>query len=101
MAYLSCHLWLVIEQNPQSARRNNSPGGQISRWFLLLSEDLSASNYPGAATRCPFRKSCASMFWARQGVQSWPGAPHVALSLLYAKDMDHACTYGVPGIPRS
>jgi hypothetical protein len=24
------------EQNPQSARRNNFPGEQISRWFLLL-----------------------------------------------------------------
>jgi len=34
-------------------------------------------------TRCPFRKSCASMFWARQGVNSWAGSPHVALSLLY------------------
>jgi len=37
------------EQNPQSARRNNVSGEQISRWFLLLSENLSASNYPGAA----------------------------------------------------
>src|SRR5262249_22232552 len=37
------------EQNPQSARRNNFPGEQISRRFLLLSENLSASNYPGAA----------------------------------------------------
>ena len=33
-------------------------------------------------TRCPFRKSCASMFWARQGVKSWAGSPPVALSLL-------------------
>ncbi len=39
----------TIEQNPQSARRNNFPGKQISRWFQLLSENLSASNYPGAA----------------------------------------------------
>src|SRR5712671_4603575 len=38
------------EQNPQSARRNNVSGEQISRWFLLLSENLSASNYPGAAS---------------------------------------------------
>src|SRR6266481_6849346 len=37
------------KQNPQSARRNNFPGKQISRWFLLLSEKLSASHYPGAA----------------------------------------------------
>jgi aerobic carbon-monoxide dehydrogenase large subunit len=37
------------KQNPQSARRNNFPGEQISRRFLLLSENLSASNYPGAA----------------------------------------------------
>jgi hypothetical protein len=37
------------EQNPQSARRNNFPGEQISRRFLLLSENLSASNYPAAA----------------------------------------------------
>jgi hypothetical protein len=35
------------------------------------------------ATTCPFRKSCASMFWARQGVKSGAGSPHVALSLLY------------------
>src|SRR6267143_701188 len=39
----------VYEQNPQSTRRNNFPGGQISRWFLLHSKNLSASNYPGAA----------------------------------------------------
>jgi hypothetical protein len=37
------------EQSPQSARRNNCPGEQISRWFLVRSENLSASNYPGAA----------------------------------------------------
>src|SRR6266568_2024091 len=37
------------KQNPQSARRNNFPGEQISRWFQLLSENLFASNYPGAA----------------------------------------------------
>ena len=37
------------EQNPQSVRRNNFPGEQIPQWFLLLSENLSASNYPGAA----------------------------------------------------
>jgi hypothetical protein len=37
------------EQNPQNARRNNFPGEQISRQFLLLSENLSASNYPGSA----------------------------------------------------
>jgi hypothetical protein len=37
------------EQNPQSARRNNFPGEQISRWFLLLSENFSASSYTGAA----------------------------------------------------
>jgi hypothetical protein len=30
-------------------RRNNFPGKQIPQWFLLLSENLSASNYPGAA----------------------------------------------------
>ena len=38
-----------IEQRPQSVRRNNFPGEQIPQWFLLLSENLSASNYPGAA----------------------------------------------------
>jgi hypothetical protein len=41
---------VLIQQNPQSARRNNFPGEQKSRWFLLLSEHLSASNYPGAAS---------------------------------------------------
>jgi hypothetical protein len=41
--------WKRNEQNPQNARRNNFPSEQISRWFLLLSENLSASNYPGAA----------------------------------------------------
>ena len=30
-----------------------------------------------ATTRCPFRKSCASMFWARQRVKSWACALHV------------------------
>jgi restriction system protein len=39
------------KQNPQSARRNNFPDGHISWWFLLLSENLSASNYPGAADK--------------------------------------------------
>jgi hypothetical protein len=37
------------KQNPQSARRNNFPGEQIARRFLFLLENLSASNYPGAA----------------------------------------------------
>src|SRR5258708_35038279 len=37
------------KQNPRSARRNNFPGEQISRRFLLLSESLFASNYPGTA----------------------------------------------------
>ena len=41
------------EQNPQSARRNNFSGEQISQWFLLLSANLSASNYPGAAQTGP------------------------------------------------
>ena len=46
------------EQNPQSARRNNFSGEQISRWFLLLSENLSASNYPGVATAAkPIREN--------------------------------------------
>jgi hypothetical protein len=40
----------AYEQNPQSARRNNVPGEQISRRFLLLSGNLSASNYPGPAS---------------------------------------------------
>jgi hypothetical protein len=53
----------VYEQNPQSARRNNFPGEQISRWFLLLSEDLSASNYPGAAHTPSFPTSPASGDW--------------------------------------
>ena len=42
---------LIIEQHPQSARQNNFPGEQLSRGFLLLSENLSVSNYPGAAQR--------------------------------------------------
>src|SRR5207245_3685899 len=37
------------EQHPQSARRNKFLGEHISRWFLLLSADLSASHDPGAA----------------------------------------------------
>ena len=41
----------ISKQNPQSVRRNNFPGAQIPQWFLLLSENLSASNYPGAASR--------------------------------------------------
>jgi hypothetical protein len=49
------------KQNPQSARRNNFQGEQISRWFLLLAENLSASNYPGAAdsTLCLLRDTLA------------------------------------------
>ena len=30
-------------------RRNDFPDEQVPQWFLLLSEKLSASNYPGAA----------------------------------------------------
>jgi hypothetical protein len=46
------HGWVhAYQQNPQNARRNNFPGDQISRWLLLLAENLSASNYPGAAYR--------------------------------------------------
>jgi hypothetical protein len=41
--------YALYKQSPQSARRNNCPGEQISRWFLVRSENLSASNYPGAA----------------------------------------------------
>jgi len=37
------------KQNPQSARRNNCPGKQISQRFLLFSENLSALNFPGSA----------------------------------------------------
>ena len=43
----------------------------------------------GKVSSCPFRPSCASMFWARQGVQSWSGSPPVALSLLYNFDSTH------------
>src|SRR4029450_13797042 len=52
-------------------------------------------------TRCPFRKSCASMFWARQWGKIMARLPPVALSLLDNKDIDHACAYCVPGIPGS
>jgi len=48
--------------------------------------------------RCPFRKSCASMFWARQRVKSWPCSLHVMLSLLHDKDIAHARAYCAPGI---
>src|SRR4051794_15777961 len=37
------------KHNPQSSRRNDFSGAQISRLFLLLTEDLSASNYSGTA----------------------------------------------------
>jgi hypothetical protein len=47
---------VVHKQNAQSVRRNNFPGEQIPQWFLLLSENLSTSNYPGAALSAP----CAS-----------------------------------------
>jgi len=50
------------KQNPQSARRNNFPGEQISRGFLLLSENFSALSYPGAA-----RKGADGMRIARYG----------------------------------
>src|SRR5438270_7757493 len=33
------------QQHPQSARQNNFPGEQLSWGFLLLSENLSVSNY--------------------------------------------------------
>ena len=47
----------VKQQNPQSARRSHFLGffafldKQLSRWLLLLSENLAASIYPGAAKR--------------------------------------------------
>src|SRR5712671_5746927 len=46
------------EQNPQSARRNDFSGAQISRLFLLLPEDLSASNYSGAANALQSNLRC-------------------------------------------
>src|SRR6266446_7751391 len=55
------------EQNPQSARRNNFSGEQISRWFLLLSENLSASNYPGAACADRLRGESAKL-WGDSGM---------------------------------
>jgi hypothetical protein len=51
--------------------------------------------------RCPFRKSCASIFWARQRVKSWACSPHVVLTLLHDKDLDHARASCMPGIPGS
>src|SRR4029434_9411033 len=53
-----------IQQNPQSARRNNVPGEQISRRFLLLSGNLSASNYPGPAYIAS--KSCSVANYRKQ-----------------------------------
>src|SRR3989442_15614600 len=41
-------------------RRNNFPDEQIPQWFLLLSENLSASYYPGAAV---FVKHASEIFW--------------------------------------
>src|SRR5205823_5493222 len=54
--------------------------GQLSTCTTSLTQ---TQGQLSTCTRCPFRKSCASMFWARQGVKSWAGSPHVALSLLY------------------
>jgi hypothetical protein len=53
------------KQNPQSRRRNPFPGGQISQWFRLLPENLSASNYPGAAKITVLGIDLAAVF------QSW------------------------------
>jgi Resolvase, N terminal domain len=52
-----------FEQNPQSARRNNFPGEQIARRFLLLSKNLSASNYPGAAYSAPANETRSDVAW--------------------------------------
>jgi len=66
---------------------------------LQLQETLVQQEAEGdALARCPFRKSCASMFWARQRVKSWPCSLHVMLSLLHDKDIAHARAYCAPGI---
>ena len=60
------------------------PNGHELSFAQLLPATATQESLLGVKdTRCPFRKSCASMFWARQGVNSWAGSPHVALSLLY------------------
>ncbi len=58
------------KQNPQSARRNNFPGEQISRWFQLLSENLFASNYPGAA-KSVYRVRTQEQIRARLALDMW------------------------------
>ena len=65
-----------IEQNPQSARRNNFPGKQISRWFLLLSEKLSASHYPGAAIDWSGGDWGYSVIWRADGFAPRPHLRH-------------------------
>src|SRR6266568_3689456 len=61
---------LSYQQNPQSARRNNFPGEQISRWFQLLSENLFASNYPGAA-KSVYRVRTQEQIRARLALDMW------------------------------
>src|SRR5262252_9727764 len=57
------------KQNPQSARRNNFPGEQPPQWLLPLLENLSASNYPGAANM----KEHATAEWPAQSSESHDG----------------------------
>ena len=64
---------------------------QCTHEALLFQVDIVAwshrSHCSHAAPRCPFRKSCASMFWVRQRVKLWVGSPHVVLPLLHDKDL--------------
>ena len=90
---LSCHQVAALAAAPRSGRPVTAP--QITGTHIL--QRLRCNPL---LTRCPFRKSCASMFWVRQGVKSWAGSPHVALSLSM-KDIDHACAYCVPCHPCS
>jgi hypothetical protein len=86
----------IVERN-----RALQPIEALLDGFTLSPLDrLNPLNNLGLA-RCPFRKSCASIFWARQRVKSWACSPHVVLTLLHDKDLDHARASCMPGIPGS
>src|SRR4029450_10581832 len=84
------------------ARSNQwSTASALQCLIRLTARRLLRSTSMATASRCLFRKSCASRFEPPKCVKWSIRSRHVAMFLPYDKDLDHARTYRAPGIPDS